>query len=114
MSGNTTRLTELDVVTGTSTSTASAATLTTQIGVITTESLSTAAGGTYLMNLVNPLINASSNVFTVVGNGTATVGGLVPIRTTPAAGSVAILYQNVALNALNGTVKIFVRVDNLT
>ncbi len=114
MSGNTTKYTEVDVVPGTATSTAGAATITAQTGVITTEALTTAAGGTYTMTLTNKLVNASSIVTPIVGNGTNTVCGLVPITVTPAAGSVVMIFQNPGLTALNGTVKIGFTVFNLS
>lgn len=114
MSGNTTKYTEVDVVPGTATSTAGAATITAQTGVITTEALTTAAGATYTMTLTNKLINASSIVTAVVGNGTNTVCGLVPITVTPGAGSAVMIFQNPGLTALNGTVKIGFTVFNLS
>lgn len=114
MSINTTKYTEVDATPGTATSTAAAASLSTQVGVITTEALTTAAGATYTFTLTNPLINANTLVNTVVGKGTATTGGLVPIFTTPAAGSAVIILQNVTLAAVNGTVKLYYNLFNLS
>lgn len=115
MSINTTRLTEIDNTSyGTATSTAGAATISTQIGVVTTEALVTASGATYAFTYTNSLINANSVVVAVVGKGTATTGGLVPIFTTPIAGSVAVIFQNVNAIAVNGTVKIYFYVHNLS
>ncbi len=109
----TTEFTEVDMVAGTATSTANAATVNTQTGVITTEALTTGAGGTYVMTLTNKLIVAGSIVTPIVGNGTNTVCGLVPITVTPAAGSVVMIFQNPGLTALNGTVKIGFTVFNI-
>lgn len=114
MSINTTKLTEMDVTVGTATSTAAAATVNTQTCVITTEALATAAGATYTFTLTNSLINANTYVNTVVGKGTATTGGLTQIFTTPAAGSAVIILQNVTLAAVNGTVKLFINLSNLS
>lgn len=114
MSINTTKLTEVDVTPGTGTSTAGAATVNTQSGVITTEALATAAAATYTFTLTNSLINASSVVLVTVGKGTATTGGLTPVFITPAAGSAVMLLQNVTAAAVNGTVKIFYTIFNVT
>jgi len=94
-------------VSGTATSTAAAATINKQVGKITTEALTTAAGATYTMTLTNSLIAATSAVFVSVGKGTATTGEPVVQFVTPAAGSVVILIRNVsAAGALNGTITI--------
>ena len=114
MSVQTTQLTQVDVTTGTGTSTAGAATVNTQTGVITTEALVTAAAATYTFTLTNSLINASSILNVIVGKGTSTTGGLVPVFCTPAAGSAVILLQNVTAAPLNGTVKIYFSVLNIT
>ena len=110
----TTTLTQVDVLSGTGTSTVAAATVNNQTGVITTEALVTAAGATYTFTLTNALINANSVLNVVVGKGTATTGGLVPIFVTPATGSAVLVLQNVTLAALNGTVKIFFSVFNMS
>lgn len=114
MSVDTTKFTSVDVTPGTATSTAGAATINAQAGVITTEALTTAAGATYAMVLTNSYVNASSIVTPVVGRGTATACGLVPITVTPTAGSVTMIFQNPGLTALNGTVKIAFTVFNLS
>jgi len=114
MSVQTTEFTEVDMQAGTATSTAGAATINAQAGVITTEALTTAAGATYTMVLTNSLVNASSIVTPIVGRGTATACGLVPITVTPTAGSVTMIFQNPGATALNGTVKIGFTVFNLS
>ncbi len=114
MSINTTRLSEVDVTTGTGTSTAGAATVNTQSGLITTEALVTAAAATYSFTLTNSLINASSVVLVTVGKGTATTGEPAVHFVTPAAGSAVIAIRNdAAAAALNGTIKIGYFVVNI-
>lgn len=111
----TTLLTQVDVAQGSATSTAGAATINGQTGVITTEALSTAAGSTYTMTLTNGSINANSIVIPTVAKGTATTGEPVVQFVTPAAGSVVILIRNnSAATAFNGTIKIGFVVFNLT
>jgi hypothetical protein len=113
MSISTTEFSTVDVINGIGTSTASAATVNTQNGVITTEALTTAAGATYVMTLTSNVIKVGSVVQTSVGNGTNTACGLVPISITPAAGSAVMVLQNVGLTALNGTMKIGFTVFNI-
>lgn len=97
---------------GTGTSTAAAATVNTQVGQITTESLTTAAGATYSFTLTNSLITATSKVFASVGLGTATTGTPCVAYITPGTGSATIVIQNIAAAAaLNGTIKINFHVD---
>jgi hypothetical protein len=108
-----TNYTRVDVDNGTGTSTAGAATVNTQVGQITTEALATAAGATYTFTLTNSLIRATSTVLPTVGRGTATTGGLTPIYVTPAAGSCVMIFQNVTLAAVNGTVTIGFAVFNM-
>lgn len=107
MSINTTRMSELDVTSGTGTSTAAAATVNTQVGVVTTEALVTAAAATYSFTLTNSLIKATSVVLVSVGKGTATTGEPAVHFVTPAAGSAVIAIRNdAAAAALNGTITI--------
>ena len=82
--------------------------------IVTSEALVTAAGATYTLTLTNAAVSASSIVLATVGYGTSTAGTPCVTRITPAAGSVAIVIQNIhAANALNGTIKIRVIViDN--
>lgn len=113
MSEQVTKFNQVDAITGSATSTAGAATINAQTGVITTESLTTAAGATYTMTLTNSYIQASSIVTPVAGRGTNTSCGLVPITVTPAAGSCVMIFQNPGLTALSGTMKIAFTVFNL-
>lgn len=89
---------------GTATSTAGAATVNHQAGVITTEALTTAAAAAYAFTLTNSRILASSIVLLMLMGGTNTTRGL-ELRAIPSAGSAAIsIYNNnVAGTALNGT-----------
>lgn len=87
--------------------TAGAATLNSGYGVITSESLTTAAGATYTLTLTNAAIAAADIVLVSVGKGTSTAGTATVSWVTPAAGSVVIIVQNIhASNALNGTIKL--------
>lgn len=97
----------LDSGTKTASATAGAATLNKMAGVITSEALTTAAGADYTLTLTNSDIAAADQVFASVSLGTATTGTPVITTTKAAAGSVAIIIQNIhATAALNGTVKI--------
>lgn len=88
-------------------STVHAATVNHDAGVITTESLSTAAGAQYTFTLTNNQITANSIVSVDVWSGTNTTLGLVVNEVTPAAGSCVILIKNShASSALNGTIVI--------
>lgn len=92
---------------GTATATAGAATLNKMAGVITTESLTTAAGADYTLTLTNSAIAAADMVFASVNNGTNTTVGIAVNRVTPGAGQVVILIRNTHATAtLNGTLKI--------
>jgi len=106
---------EIGVDVGTATSTANAATINKQCGLITTEALTTAAGATYTMTVTNAAVNASSIVLCTVGKGTCTAGMPAVAFVTAAAGSVVIILQNIhSANALNGTIKIGFMVMNAT
>lgn len=111
---DTTKFGSLDVVIGTATSTAAAATVGAQSGLITTEALSTAAAASYTFTLTNPYINVNSMIFATVGKGTSTTGGLTLSFATAAAGSAVLIFTNPTATPLNGTVKIGFRVENLS
>jgi hypothetical protein len=99
----------LHVDTGTKTATASAgaATLNKMSGVVTSESLTTAAGADYTLTLTNSDIAAADQVFASVQNGSNTQGDLTVGSVTPGAGQVVIVMRNMhASQALNGTIKI--------
>lgn len=114
MSVDTTEFTSVDMVAATATSTAGAATVNAQAGIITTEALTTAAAATYLMTLTNSYINSASIVSVSVGRGTATGAGLTPLAVTPGTGTCAILLKNPDGSAVNGTMKIAFTVFNLS
>jgi hypothetical protein len=89
---------------GVATSTAGAATVNHQAGVITTEALTTASGSAYAFTLTNSRINASSIVLCQLMGGTNTKHGL-SFTAVPTAGSCAIsvLNNDISAAALNGT-----------
>lgn len=89
------------------TASSGAATLNTGSGVITSESLTTAAGATYTLTLTDSQIAATDIVQATVSLGSATTGIPTVATVKPAAGSVTIVIQNIAASAaLNGTIKI--------
>jgi len=89
---------------GTATSTAGAATVNHQAGVITTEILSTAAASAYAFTLTNSRITTASIVLLQLMGGTNTTRGL-ELRAIPGNGSatLSIYNNNVAGTGLNGT-----------
>jgi hypothetical protein len=89
---------------GTATSTAGAATVNHQAGVITTEALTTAAASAYAFTLTDSRITTASIVQLQLMGGTNTTRGL-ELRAIPGSGTAAIsIYNNnVAGTALNGT-----------
>lgn len=90
---------------GTCASTAAACTLNKQAGIITSESLVTAAAGTWPLVLTNSLISASSNIIAQATWGTATGGTPLVTKITPGAGSATIVVTNISAGtALNGTI----------
>jgi hypothetical protein len=89
---------------GSATSTAGAATINHNSGVITTEALTTAHGAEYSMVVTNNNLTATSAVVASVQNGTNTTNPVAISSITPAAGSVTIKVVNLhASAALNGT-----------
>jgi len=91
---------------GTGTCSSDAVTINTTSGVITTESKTTAAGGTFTITLTNSKIAATSvvlvNANVVAGNGTPVVASIVP-----GSGSATIVVQNVhASAAFNAALKL--------
>jgi hypothetical protein len=91
----------------TATSTAGAATLNTKSGVITTESLSTAAGSTYSFVLTDSLILSTSTAPQVMMYSKTNTGGVIAVTSvTVAAGSATIVFTNTGTTAFNGTMTI--------
>lgn len=100
--------------TKTASATAGAATLARYAGVITSESITTAAQANYTLTLTNSLIAAADQVYVSVNNGTNSAGTPVLSTVAPGSGSVVIIIKNDhATNAFNGTLKIsFLLVKN--
>lgn len=97
----------IDTGTKTATATAGAATLNKDAGVVTSETLTTAAAALYTLTITNSSIAATDQVFASVALGTSTQG--VPMVTTvaPGSGSVVIkILNNHATDAFNGTIKV--------
>lgn len=92
---------------GTATAVAGAATLSKMAGIVTSESLTTAAAATYTLTLTNTLITATSNILVTVGYGTSTTGVPIVQKVVPGSGSASIVILNgAAAAALNGTILI--------
>ena len=92
---------------GSATAVGGAATINKQAGVITTESLNTAAGAVYTLTLTNSMITANSIVNVTGSNGTNTQGTPQVGTVTPGPGNVVIQIRNThATQAFNGTLKI--------
>lgn len=85
------------------TASSGAATLSKVCGIVTTETLTTAAGATYTLTLTNTLVKATSNVLAVAYLGTGVGSELQVTSITPAAGSVVIVVTVVGTVALSGT-----------
>lgn len=104
-------LARLSSLAGTATASGGAATSNSQVSVITTESLTTAADDTYTLTLTNNKITSSAALFISVGFGTCTAGRPVLEKWTAGAGSATIVVRNHAgATALNGTLLINVLV----
>ena len=95
------------MLSSTATSTVHAATLNTPGGLITTESLSTAAGATYTFTLTNSLLVAGAPAPTVSMTGLTNTGGQITLTSvTNAVGSTVIVWTNTGTTAFNGTMLI--------
>jgi hypothetical protein len=91
----------------TATSTAGAATVNHTGGIITTESLTTAAGADYSFTLTNSLLDAKSVLLISIANGTNTTVPVYAHNINPTYGSATFLVRNAhASAALNGTLVI--------
>lgn len=89
---------------GTATSTAGAATINHQLGVVTTEALTTAAAAAYAFTYTNSRIASTSVVIVSLQGGSNTTRG-IEVRAVPGSGSATLSFfnNNVAGTALNGT-----------
>lgn len=89
---------------GTATATSGSATVNTLAGLITTESLTTAAGAVYTLTVNNNKISSSDLIFVSVNNGSNTGGSPTLTTVSPANGSFVVKIQNIhATAAFNGT-----------
>lgn len=98
---------ELDTGTKTASATTGAATLNKSSGVITSESLTTAAGSIYTLTLSNSKIAAGDMVFPSVQLGDSTTGIPQVVDAAVTAGQVVIRVKNIDGSApFNGTIAI--------
>lgn len=89
---------------GTGTEASNAVTISKLSGVITTSSLNTAGGSSYVVTLTNTYIASTSKVFATYNGGTNTTRNIT-IACVPGSGSAVVtIYNNTASTALNGTV----------
>lgn len=90
---------------GTATASAGAATLNKAIGLVTSETLSTAALGSYTLTLTNSVATASSQVMAIAYRGTSTVGVPTIVSITPTSNQIVfVVSDNIAVGAFNGTI----------
>lgn len=95
---------KVDITVGTGTAASGAVTFNGQAGIITTESLTTAAAGEYTLTITNSSIKAGSMVLSSAGLGSGTGGTPGIGGVTVAAGSVVITVTNLhASAAFDGT-----------
>ena len=79
----------------------------TDSGVVTSASLTTAAGATASISITDASITATSKVFAAVFNGTNSAGSPAITTVTPGLGAATVVVQNIhASAALNGTLKV--------
>ena len=91
---------------GTGTTSSGAVTVSTQVGVITTEALTTAAGAAYTITWTNTKISTASVILCTLGAGTNSQGTPV-VFVTPGSGSATVVIANQhASAAFNGTLKL--------
>lgn len=92
----------------TATATSNAATLNAQLGVITSEALTTTQSSTYTCTLTNNFVGTGSVVLYSLSNGTNTQGTPLMKSVTAGAGSVVFIVVNLhpSAEAFNGTIKI--------
>ena len=100
-----------EIFSNTATSTAGAATLNTNGGLVTTEALATAAGSTYSFVLTNSLFSAAYLAAGTIPQVTIysksnTTAGMQPTSVTVASGSATFVFTNNGSAALNGTMLI--------
>ena len=93
---------------GTGTAAAGAVTVSDLVGLVTTESLTTAQNAIYTLTITNTKVAVGDVVFASVGNGTNTQGTPVITTINVAANSIEIKVSNLhaSAQALNGTLRI--------
>lgn len=97
------QMNRLDIVNGTVTLSSNAGTVNAACGVITTESLSTAAGSAQALTITNSYCAATDMILVSINGGTWTTG-TVDMKAVPGAGSFVITLTNRhASAAFNGT-----------
>lgn len=93
--------------TKTASATAGAATLASTSGVVTSESITTAAAGTYTLTLTNTKAVATDIVQATINGGTNTAGTPILLSAVPSAGSIVFkIYNAHSANAFNGTLAV--------
>lgn len=93
---------QLMLESGTGTTTSNAVTINKPTGIITTGSLSTAAGGTQAITLNNSMVSSGDEVYPYWAGGTNTRP--IALKSTTASGVATITIYNLSSSALNGTV----------
>lgn len=97
------QMNRLDIVNGTGTTSSNAVTINAACGVITSESLTTAAGASQAITVTNSYCATTDMIFVLMNGGTSTTGTL-EIKAVPGAGSFVITLTNRhASAAFNGT-----------
>jgi hypothetical protein len=100
-------LEQVKLASGAATAASGAATVNAQVGTVTSESLTTAAGATYTLTLTNTYVDSSSKVFANAYLGSSTQGTPQVVGCTPAAGQVTVVVKNIhATLAFNGSIKV--------
>ena len=92
-----------------------AITLNSETGLLTTKSLTTAAGGTYLLILNNSLITSTTRLNVTVGRGAGMTQGfpqLLDVQIISGQAFIRILNQDLGTGAFNAPVNVFFAIDN--
>ena len=97
---------------GTAVESGGAVTLNYSSGIITTSSLTTAAGSTYSITITDPHITATSNIMIQAVLGTATTGIPYILSNVPTSGSTTVSIVNIGSASLNGTVLLQLFITN--
>lgn len=109
LSGKGTGVARFNASSGTATGTGGTSTVTinAQMGTITTDAITTAAGATHVITLTNSAINTSSRMF-ATANASGSAGMPVVTSVVPASGSATITIQNIhASSAFNAAIKVY-------